>query len=224
MSTINNVANSPTVPFITSFAPNTGTAALSPESLLLYCSSRLEALDTNIRQYFVEQQRRNAGIRDASKLLEILQSGTWGTGQMAGNGDEWNKNPGFHAQNHADKANEILDLWRSTESPEVKLACANAFKQVSGLDIGNFPGSKDTVSAAQVSAAAGNIPAVTREARQAQVEAIKNEQATMTKAAEMNMIQLQSLVQQRQLAVQLTTQLMQTMHECAKQPLGNLRT
>ncbi len=232
MSNVSNVQNSG-VPFMTSFTPDISTNALSPEGLLMYCSSRLEALDTNIKQYFAEQQRRNAGIRDASKLLEILQSGTWGTGQMGANKPDddnsrnwWGDDPGVrasHAQNHANKANELLDLWRSTESPEVKAACEAAFKQVSGRDLKDFSAKGQTISGDQVLAAAGNIEPVTKEQRMAQVEAIKNEQSSMTKAAEMNMIQLQSLVSQRQLAIQLTTQMMQTMHESSKQVVGNIR-
>ena len=63
---------------------------------------------------------------------------------------------------------------------------------------------------------------MTKEERAAQIEAIKNDQSNMTKAGEMNMIQLQSLVSQRQLAVQMTTQLMQTANDTLKQVVGNL--
>jgi len=224
MSTINNVGQNSGIPFLTNFAPDPSSVALSPEGLLMYCSSRLEALDTNIKQYFAEQQRRNLGIRDSSKLVEILQSGTWVNGQWGT--VEWGEDPNNragHAQNHANKANEILALWRSTESPEVKAACEAAFRQVSGRDLKDFSAEGRTISGAEVLAAAGNIKAVTKEERAAQVEAIKNEQSNMSKAAEMNMIQLQSLVSQRQLAIQLTTQMMQTMHESSKQVLGNIR-
>jgi len=41
-------------------------------------------------------------------------------------------------------------------------------------------------------------------------------------SAELNMFRLQSLVSQRQLAVQLTTRLLQTMHDSAKRIIGNI--
>jgi len=231
MSTINNVGQNSGIPFMTNFAPDVSTAALTPEALLMYCSSRLEALDTNIKQYFAEQQRCNAAIRDASKAMEILQRGTWVNGQLGANAENgkegsWGTDPAtraWHAQNHADKANELLALWRSTDSPEVKAACEAAFRQVSGRDLRDFSAEGRTISGDEVLAAAGNIKGVTKEERAAQIEALKNEQSNLSKASEMNMIQLQSLVSQRQLAVQLTTQMMQTLHESSKQVLGNIR-
>lgn len=196
------------------------TAALTPEALLYYCSSRLASLDESIQQYFTEQQRRNAGVRDMSKLMEILQSSSWASGQKG-----WKeiKGDAFHTDNHAKKANEILEVWRNSDSPEARHQCAVAFRQVSGLDIDDFAHGNVTAADVQVAAAGKQIPEVDKATRDVQIEAIKNVQASMTKSAEMNMIQLQSLVSQRQLAVQLTTQLMQTMHETTKHVVGNIR-
>jgi hypothetical protein len=44
----------------------------------------------------------------------------------------------------------------------------------------------------------------------------------LSRVAELYMIELQSLVSQRQLAVQLTTRLLQMLNEMSKQIIGNL--
>ena len=44
----------------------------------------------------------------------------------------------------------------------------------------------------------------------------------LSRGAELYMIELQSLVSQRQLAVQLTTRLLQMLNEMSKQIIGNL--
>jgi hypothetical protein len=45
----------------------------------------------------------------------------------------------------------------------------------------------------------------------------------LTKDSELSMIQLQSVVSQRQLAVQMTTELMSAMNESTKEVAGNIR-
>lgn len=215
--TVSNVG-SPTVSLMTDFSAG-HTSALTPESLLLYCSSRLEALDTNIKQYFDEQNRRNKAATDAGKAISII------SGWDHVEGSDFLKDKPEHIANHTHKANELLALYRETDDPAVKNACAHAFKQVSGLDIGPYasdPNRQVTTDEVQASANAGQIKAIEAPAWNALVESIKTEQASISKSAEMNMIQLQSLVSQRQLAVQMTTQLMQTANDTLKQVVANL--
>jgi hypothetical protein len=222
MSTISGIGTNTSISSATNFA-SAGSNALSPESLLLYCSSRLEAVDTNIKQYFAEQQKINKGMRDASKLIEIVRDGGWVNGQRSP--EEIKVNPDLQ-KCHADKANEILALYRSSDSPEVRAACERAFKQISGLNIGDYGDDPAKVVTAQNIAEAvmmNQMPTVTKVERDQLVDSIKDTQSALSKNAEMNMIQLQSLVSQRQLAVQLTTQLMQSQHETTKAPIANIR-
>jgi hypothetical protein len=203
-------------------APN----AMSPESLLLYCSSRLSSIDTTIQQYFKEQQTRNHDMQLAAKLMNVLTQGTWKDGHW---GSEDFKNAGYpmvNLQDHADRANEILDIYRSAENPEVKARCEEAFKDLSGLDVKTYASNKDAkVSTDDIkkSAEAGAIPHGKTEDITKRLDSIKDVQSNASKSAELNMIQLQSLVSQRQLAIQLTTQLMQTAHEANKQVCTNIR-
>ncbi len=220
MTTVTNVGAKSAIPYTTDFSGDPSCTALTPDGLLDYCSSRLHSLDNNIQQYFTEQQTRNAAVADASKLMSVLQSGTWGSGQL-----DWSKiqNDPQACGYHADKANEILAVWSSTASPEVKNECAQAFNQVTGLDIASFSGKPVTPADIQASAAAKHINGVDATTREKQIESIKQSQSSMSQSSEMNMLQLQSLVTQRQLAVQLTTQVMQTLHDTTKQVIGNIR-
>ncbi|HVH47516.1 MAG TPA: hypothetical protein VM925_34510 [Labilithrix sp.] len=218
MTNTNQAGNAAYAAGIDGGAPTT---ALSVEGLLMYCSSRLESLDTTIKQYFTEQQDRNAGIRDAAKLIAMLKEGSWNTGQKGGMEIVCNEG---HLQNHANKANEILALWRSTSSPEVKKACETAFRTVSGLDINAYGDPSTSVDTIALRGAVTSIPAVDPAGAATQIDAIKDVQASLSKSAEMNMIQLQSLVSQRQLAVQMTTQLLQVVHEGLKGIAANFRS
>ncbi len=206
------------ISFTTSFAPDPTGTALSPEGLLLYCSSRLQTLDTNIKQYFAQQQTRNGVIGEATKLMEIINH--WPTGQKGSK--EIVCSPA-DCQNHANQGNELLDLFRKTNSPEVKRACAEAFQQVTGMSINDFATGNVTPDQIRSAASAERIQPVNLQERTAQIEGIKNTVSNLTKAGEMDMIQLQSLVSQRQLAVQLTTQLLQSLNETSKQVVGNIR-
>ncbi|MBX3259408.1 MAG: hypothetical protein KIS78_01800 [Labilithrix sp.] len=221
MSPISNVSANASVSYATSFTADPSAASLTPGMLLVYCTTRLQTIDQNIAQYFVEQERRNDHLRSMNNALNVLQSGTWGGGHEKSENIVGNA---FHQQNHADKANEIRDVWLSTDNPEVRAACAEAFRSVSGLDVEAFAKGRDvTAGDIEASAAAGKIHGVGREQWTARVDALKNHQSDLMKSGELDMIKLQSLVSQRQLAVQLTTQLMQTLNETSKQVVGNLR-
>lgn len=205
--------------------------SLSPEMLLAYCSSRLNALDSTIDQYFKDQQTKNAAMKACSALQAKLGrwSSHWDSKELTKPENAGN------LQDHANMANDILEVYRSTNDPEVKAACEAAFKNVTGrelrdytpaghLQAGNTQGGfVVTAEDIKKSAEQGHIPAADTTQWASVIESVKSVQQGLSKGAEMNMIQLQSLVSQRQLAVQLTTQLMQTIHESSKQIAGNIR-
>ena len=68
-----------------------------------------------------------------------------------------------------------------------------------------------------------NIHAMDATQWQGFIGGVKSVQDGLTKDSEMSMIQLQSVVSQRQLAIRMTTQLLQTMNESGKQVIGNIR-
>jgi hypothetical protein len=201
-----------------------GQVALSADSLLNYCSSRLETLDTNINQYFAEQQKKNKAMADAAKL--VAQVATFFDG-VSTNAEIQNNKSTFDG--HIGMANGLTAVYANTEDFDVRAKCADAFHAATGKDINQFikdgkpvPFKADDLKQSLAANFFGD-KRVSRETWNQRIEDIKSVQGNLSKSCEMNMIQLQSLVSQRQMAVQLTTQLMQTMQESSKQVLGNIR-
>jgi len=195
--------------------------AMSPESLLYYCSSRLDSVDQQIDKYFKEQQTKNASSKQLGDLQSILSRSSF---QWAGDSTDFAANKDNCWQNHASDANDILAIYRTAVSPEVKKAAAEAFTLRTGNDPEKF-GDKGVVTATDIKAAGEYklIPAQDATQWAGRIDTVKSAGAAVSKGAELNMIQLQSLVSQRQLAIQLTTQLMQNVHEGLKNVAGNFR-
>jgi hypothetical protein len=191
---------------------------LSPEGLLAYCSARLTSIDTTIKQYFAEQQARNKSMMDASKLLSILNKYSG-----IGKGDVIAAEENFR-KGHVHDANALAKLYRETDDPQLKAQIADAFKAISGREIGAYLDKPYTEGDLHAVIGEGKHfkEEVTSEAWSKRAENVKEVQSGLSKAAEMNMIQLQALVSQRQLAVQLTTQLMQNYNDGLKQIAGNV--
>jgi hypothetical protein len=190
-----------------------GAFALTPESLLYYCASRLGSIDAQIGKYYDDQKKMNAASKELGDIQAVLSRATSQAGGQT---------PEFDAKIHADEGNELLAIYRQTENPTVKEAAAQAFHLRTGLNVHEVEGQ---VTAAEVKGAAdlGFIAPQDTAQWTGNIEKVKSAAQSLSKSAELNMIQLQSLVSQRQLAVQLTTQLMQSVHESLKQVAGNLR-
>lgn len=185
----------------------------SPESLLYYCSSRLGAIDQQIDRYFKDQQAKNRASKELADVQGVMGAASY---QLAGT------DPLFDEAVHAYDANELLKIYRSAQTPEGKAAAATAFEIRSGMNVSQYANGGE-VTPADIFEASGAIKAKDASQWGQVIESFKNKSSELSKSAELNMIQLQSLVSQRQLAIQLTTQLMQSVHESMKGIAGNLR-
>jgi hypothetical protein len=198
---------------------------LTPEGLLLYCSSRLDTLDNLIKKSFADQQTKNQGIRDASKLMEVLHGwqGHFGGDDIRNGAD--NQTAAQVQEYMSGCANSIEDVYANTKDAQVREQCAKFFKEMTGQDIRAFvtaDGKKTPVTPDNIKEWADQIKPCDSTKWASLVEDVKNVQNDMTKSSELDMISLQSLVAQRQLAVQLTTQLMQAVNEGPKLAASNI--
>lgn len=228
MSSVQSASGAGAVPFLSGAVNNPNVNSLSPESLLLYCSSRLETLDKNIQKYFAEQQDNN---RKSQELSDVIAVGKWGGAQA---GPEALLADPNGPQQFADKANALANLYATSSTPDAKAAAASEFQSLTGQDINNFVSEKGVVRPVTPDNikdwANGNdgspatIKAISETEASSRIDTLKTKLDAFSKNGELNMIQLQSLVSQRQLAVQLTTQLMQTAHETTKGVVGNIRS
>ncbi len=201
--------------------PNIDTSTFTPETLLLYCSSRLETLDSTIKEFFAKQEKTNKSMQDANRVMQILSAiGEINVGALMDPASN-----DVHKKAHANIANDLLQVYTTTDSPDLKAEIAARFKDVTGNEVGAYVGATGEplpVVFTDINKT-GTMPTVTPAMWQAKVDATKSVTTNLSKGSELNMIQLQSLVSQRQLAIQLTTQMMQAAHEAKKQVVSNIR-
>lgn len=191
-------------------------SSLTPEMLLVYCQSRLGTLDDQIQSLMKEQERNGKRAADMTKLLSAANrpsvTNTAEIGTKAGT-----------SEREASKANELRDVYLNSDDPEVKQAAAEEFRITTGQDIADYPEGKD-VTAANMEQWANTyqVPGDNETAKAKRLDTYKNELAELNNGAELKMIELQGLISKRQLAVQLTTQGLQTLNETSKSIVGNI--
>jgi hypothetical protein len=200
---------------------DTTPSVLTPEALLAYCSSRLDSLDTQLKDFMTQQQHINQASAEETRVIEVVSQG--GGRQEGGPGLQYNTT---ECQNHANQANAMIDVYDTCTTQEARDMAAEQFKLMTGRNIEDFAGGKPKITGGEIATAArmGAIPALDAPSGQARIDNLKSQQGDCSKHAEMNMIQVQALVSQRQLAVQLTTQLMQSLNETMKSVVGNIRS
>jgi len=206
----NSISNTSGAPPVhgTDFAPQ----GLTAEGILAYCSSRLNSLDGLIQSRFADQKSRNDGVTAAGNLIAQLNTMT----DISSGGSE---------ANHKLMGVELAKLMNNTLDPSVRGKIGEAYAKVTGTTMVIGADGKAAPNQLSVATIPINMPGVPKmEAAlwQGFVSGVKTVQDSLTKDGELAMIQLQSVVSQRQLCVQMTTQMMMTMNESSKQILSNL--
>ncbi len=185
---------------------------LTPESLLVYCQTRLGSLDDLIKERFDDQQRRAGDMKLAGEVLALVS--TWPQMTEGGKGVE---------KAHVDMGNALMDAYNKAGNPELKARIQAVFEKVTGRPMTVKDGKAEGAVTVENLNPSG-IKAMDATSWQTFVSAqLKTVQDSLSKDGELSMIQLQSMVSQRQLCIQLTTQVMQTLHETKKTVVGNIR-
>lgn len=193
------------------------TNLITAENVLAYCASRLNTLDEMIKTHFAEQQRRNHGMKLINKAVEVLNRNP--NGQMPG--------AVGHEPFHIQQAKDLCAIYNETTDPEIRKAIGKAYTMVMGSDIEKVvdpsTGLADPAKVTKELIIPENIKGGDVAEWGRQVNDYKSVQDTLSKDNELSMIQLQSIISQRQLAVQLTTQMMAAMHDAKKGIVANIR-
>lgn len=185
---------------------------LTPESLLVYCQTRLGSLDDLIKERFDDQQRRAGDMKLAGEVLALVS--TWPEVTERGAGAEGA---------HAEMGNKLMEAYNKAGNPELKERIAAVFAKVVGRPM-TINGGKAEGAVTPANLNPDGIKKMDPTSWQTFVSAqLKTVQDSLSKDGELSMIQLQSMVSQRQLCIQLTTQVMQTLHETKKTVVGNIR-
>lgn len=191
-------------------------ASLTPEGLLLYCQSRLGSLDDQIQTIMKEQDRNGKRAADLTKQIAAANKPSVSNTSEIAVDDAT-------AKREAGKANDLLAVYQNTDDPEIKAEAAEEFRITTGQNIAEFPQGTE-VTAAMMKSWAGTyqVPGDDETAKAKRLDTYKTELAALNNGAEMKMIELQGLISKRQLAVQLTTQGLQTLNETQKAIAGNI--
>jgi hypothetical protein len=190
---------------------------LTMDSLLVYCESRIRGLDSQVNAVFADQQRAN----DASSAIGWLESCC---AQCEANGID-------------DKGTAVHDLIRAFQLAIGKVGADSPTgqklleKQQAFIRSVGKNGGADLMAEMQqpgywtgpVKADAGMLAHnLSGDQVKAMVDGLKEVQADVNHGSELGMITLQSLMSQRQMAIQLVTNLVQSLGEMTNKIAANV--
>jgi hypothetical protein len=201
------VDNSPPGGAVDVGTPNgMGTEAgfLTPDALLAYCESRLSGLDSQMRDFFNKQETANRQQAQLNQLASLYNQHSGGINMKDGNG-----NATSAAMDDATFQKQLVEPLQNMidslpDSDPLKAKLTSTLKTLT-TDGGT---GKDTIVSAQ------DITNIETD--------LKNDVSDLSAGAELNMIQLQSIMSQRQTAIQLTTNLVQSLGDQTNKIADNI--
>ena len=179
-------------------------ANLSPEALLVYCQTQLTQTDTQIQSLMATQTGSNHDQDTINTALGVLTK--YAGGCMDSDGSK--NRPSVQAMQ--DALQTAIDHLGGPNTPAGgKLEDVLKGFQATGIaaDGSDAQGDGFQISADEMTGFIGDV---------------KSAQTDLGSGAELNMINLQSMVSQRQTFVQLTTNMMQSIDQGAKDIVGNI--
>jgi hypothetical protein len=164
------------------------TPYLTPDALMSYCSTRLRGIDDQVHAAFAKQQQANA---DSSVLTNINIAVPDHQLDMSNDADKGT------AQNALDQLQAAYD---KIQDPTAKDALAHQIDALQHLIKGDNGGKMDVETFKSTTSGA-----------------VQKIQQDLNSGAELSMINLQSLMSQRQSAIQVCTNLVQSLgDQCSK--------
>lgn len=188
---------------------------LTPDALMSFCQSRLRGLDDQIKIAFEKQQQANAKSELLSNLFSELgvANGTIKSEDLA---------PAMRAA-----AQKLVDAANRTTDPELKktlLAQVSRFANTKELDGGRFMvvGVK-TDSSGNVEIDGASFAELSAEQfKHYTADFVQQLQKDINSGSELSMINLQSLMSQRQSSVQLVTNMVQALGDQMNKVAANI--
>lgn len=186
---------------------------VDPEMILTYCAARLNALDTMIAGRFKEQKQRNEQIKELNRVIEILSLNADNLRSI--DGGKWAE----------EKAGMLADIFNSTDDPLVRAEAGKAIESLTAQPVSetmvNGKIDKTKIKYDDAKFVAQNR-GKTAEAWSQFIGTFKAKQEELAKDNELTMIQMQQVISQRQLCIQMTTQLMANFSDCKKKVAENI--
>ncbi len=200
-----NAGGSPPVGALASGAL-TDTASLTPEALMIYCRTQLDAVDGQIKELFKQQKAAMA----KKEVLGDLQSKLNEHAPPNCYDDYKAIEQGFEEAKA--KLPEDSKEWKAID--DLQTACHNDY---------HFKGDvNDATGEVSVTSTMNGWHKADSQPFQDKISVVSDLLAQVGSKAELQMIQLQSLMGQRQTAVQLTTQIMAKMDQTMQAIVKNV--
>jgi hypothetical protein len=192
---------------------------LSPEALLLYCQSRLQSIDSQIDTGLASQEKNNSELEQIGEVLADMKA--FGSGTT---------DPAVILKAENGLHDYIMDLKTNDPNNPNLSKLIDTYNQMvwsgsGGTANGFNGGDPDFIDLQQhppnESTTQGDNDYSADEA-QGYIATVQSIHDNMNTDSELTMINIQSLMSQRQTAVQLTTNLMQSLDDQAKQIAQNI--
>jgi hypothetical protein len=202
------VVSGPSSPQILAPTGQSNAMLLSPDSLMYFCAIQLRALDGQITQRMAQQQSSRDAQQKLSKLQEFMGRYAGGIGKD----DVWAKGealkmykeafdllpPGSELRNRLDASFHEFRKTACREDNCTFTSLADYTPEMKNDDLNHGSDEKNLVADWEM---------------KPRMEELKNISNDVNKGAELEMTNLQTLISQRQMAVQLTTNLLSKVNE-----------
>jgi hypothetical protein len=196
---------------------------LTDASMLAYCGSQLQGIDSQIQKMFSDQQKQNQEQQIINQALQVLQGCTDGTLDSSG----------ASAPNH----DQCVAMEKALESAidqiaaiDPNAACLTDLKHIHDNLMATGTGDKDPDVGhgyyfAKPTDANPTPDSNIKSSEMAQfIQAVQTVGSGLNNDAQLRMIQIQSLVSQQQTAVELTTNIMQSLDDSMKKVVENIHS
>jgi hypothetical protein len=202
---------------------------ISPDAILIYCQTRLRQIDSGVQDKFAKQVKDNdtsKAITEAQNDLKNVVAPGWDNSNHAGCSTlGWIQNA-INAAGGPDTpvGSELKKLQISIAGKMGGDAFANVFKEQTSDNFRAFfdPAIGGLSDADTIKKFGGTPAAVSRDDVTGYASTLDSISKDIAAGSELDMIDLQSMMSQRQTAIQLTTNLLQIMSDSTNKIVANM--
>jgi hypothetical protein len=196
---------------------------LTDASMLAYCGTQMQQIDSQIQTMFASQQKQNQEQQIINQALQVLQGCADGT--LDGNGKSAPSQKQCLAMQQA-----LEQAISQIEDMDPNAACLPQLEQLHDNLMATGTGSKtngDThgfYGSGPTDSNPTPDSTISGQEMAGFINSLQNIGTGMNSDAQLRMIQIQSLVSQQQTAVELTTNIMQTLDDSMKKVVDNIHS
>jgi hypothetical protein len=199
------------------------TVAMTPDALMLYCSSRVSSLDTQMNTVFLQQQRNNTEQQIVQQAAADLQAF-----QTNGVGSSGHPDTATCQKLEAELYAAYQQAYHLDPTSPLTLSLAKLHDEVMASGSGPYDDGgvhHGYIGPGPHGYATGHTEEdgiIDSDEIGGYVAETQSISSTINSSSELGMIKLQSLMSQRQTAIQLTTNLIQTLDDTDQKVVGNI--